>query len=249
MSLYVVTHKNVSKQFPKNYFTIVVNANGNDIKGDYYDNIGDNISDKNFSYCELTAFYWIWKNLSTDKIVGIDHYRRFFMFHNSLLTEDKALRLLESNENRIILPKRDHFKRRMDFRYISTSGYKKDLKVLRDVIASLYPDYEETYIKFMHQYDMHSYNMFVANKKQFDNYCKWLFDILFEVERRITPSSDERKGYYKRVFGFMAERLLNVYVIHNKMEIIELPIKYTGTYPNGKERVKTRINKFKDKYM
>ena len=78
MGMYVVSHKELKRRFPEKYRTIIVNANRNNVKGDLYDNTGDNISQKNGSYCELTAIYWLWKN-SSDKFVGIDHYRRFFM--------------------------------------------------------------------------------------------------------------------------------------------------------------------------
>ena len=43
------------------------------------DNEGDNISDRNFTYCELSAQYWAWKNLDADYI-GQCHYRRYFYF-------------------------------------------------------------------------------------------------------------------------------------------------------------------------
>lgn len=43
------------------------------------DNEGDNISQRNFTYCELSAQYWAWKNLDAD-YYGLCHYRRFFCF-------------------------------------------------------------------------------------------------------------------------------------------------------------------------
>jgi hypothetical protein len=41
------------------------------------DNTGDNISEKNPLYCELTGVYWAWKNLECD-VTGLVHYRRYF---------------------------------------------------------------------------------------------------------------------------------------------------------------------------
>lgn len=43
------------------------------------DNEGDNISLYNPVFCEMTAVYWAWKNLSADYI-GLCHYRRYFTF-------------------------------------------------------------------------------------------------------------------------------------------------------------------------
>ena len=57
------------------------------------------------------------------------------------------------------------------------------------------------------------YNMFAMRSKEFDSYCTWLFDILFKAEPKIPY---ETYGPYQgRVFGFLAERLLNVWVAHN----------------------------------
>lgn len=51
--------------------------------GMLYDDDGDNISDKNINYNELTAQYWAWKNyvkLGNPDYIGFMHYRRLFIF-------------------------------------------------------------------------------------------------------------------------------------------------------------------------
>ena len=42
------------------------------------DNVGDNISEKNPKYCELSAIYWGWRNLKNVEYAGLAHYRRYF---------------------------------------------------------------------------------------------------------------------------------------------------------------------------
>lgn len=97
-----------------------------------------------------------------------------------------------------------------------------DWIICMEVILQKYPEYEESVISFFDNGNiLYLCNMFISKKEWFNEYCQWLFDILFEVEKRITISKDP---FQKRVIGFLAERLFTLYILHNKFKIKELPI-------------------------
>lgn len=249
MGIYVVSHKDVKNDFPDGYKSIIVNANKNNAKGDLYDNVGDNISYKNGSYCELTAIYWLWKN-NDDDYVGIDHYRRFFLNKGSLLKNSDAIFMLD--KDRVILPQKEKFTKKMSTLYWSTCGYKEDLKVMRNAIIKLTPDYLEDFDAFFKQNEMYCYNMSFMSRQNYNRYCAWLFPILQEIENTLDRNSNgeaNRKGYYKRIYGFMSERLLNVYISHNDISVIELPVKFIGKKPTLGQHILTKVGKMKDKFL
>lgn len=226
MKIYVATHKKV--KFPKNkeYEPIQVGADINqDIKLQLKDNIGENISDKNRNYCELTVLYWIWKNCTND-IIGLVHYRRYFfkaIFENDLrkiLNKEEIERIFK--DYNIILPKKIFLKR-----YNVYEQYKKlhninDLEECRKVINEKYPDYINSFDKIMQQKSFYAFNMFIGNRIIINDYFKWLFDILFELENRIDISKYDK--YNARVYGFLSERLFNVWIEKNidRLKIREL---------------------------
>ena len=59
-------------------------------------------------------------------------------------------------------------------------------------------------------------------KTLFDEYCSWLFSILFELEKRINISSYNL--YEARVFGFISERLFNVWLEKQQLKVKEVPV-------------------------
>lgn len=217
-----MTHKKFDKPNVKGYRVILVGAYKGHIFGDVYDDIGDNISYKNLNYCELTGIYWLWKNCNDDYI-GLVHYRRFFSNHLSdkkIASEKDILKKLEKAD--IITPFTQILPISVKQQYCNESGFEKDLIKLEQILLKKYPSYVETYNEIINGNKLFFYNMMVVKKDIFDDYCRWLFDILFELEKEI--DFDGYNDYQKRIYGFLAERLLNVYVKKNNLKIYQMGV-------------------------
>lgn len=223
LTMYMVTHKPVDF-IPEGRTPIFV-GNGDNIRDYLRDNTGDNISEKNPYYCELTAMYWIWKNDSSSKYISIEHYRRFFMDPNALVPKVCPKEKIEGylEKGKIVLP--SITKWHMSVGDIYREGHVgKDLDNVANIIAKEQPEYVADFNQVMSGRDQHGLNMMVLPKAIFDEYCEWLFNILFKLEKE-TDLSDRSK-YQQRMYGFMSERLEDVWLKHNEYnsEVRELPI-------------------------
>ena len=198
--------------------TVIGVGNNKVIKADIYDSDGINISDKNPFYCELTALYWIWKNSVAVDFVGLEHYRRFFCGKNIFIACPMRLHKINKilNKYDIILPKQLRFNQSIYEQY-KEIHFEQDLQKCFEVIKIKYPDYVADFNIIMGQRSLSPYNMFVMSRINLDKYCQWLFDILFEIEKLIDFRN--RDSYQKRVFGFLAERLFNIWVHHQKLKV------------------------------
>lgn len=228
-----------------NYLPIHVGAAMSNQKLPYQrDDEGDSISSKNSNYCEITGIYWAWKNLKNVDYIGLCHYRRYFDVANKLYFRDRLncspndlSSVVDLNPNLlsdcdIILARPKILPRSLAQDYCRYH-IAQDYKILKEIIVDIYPQYNNSFIKVMEQNNKPSlYNMFYTSWSIFDQYCEWLFRILQEAEKRIDTSSYD--AVQKRVFGYMAERLLNVFVYHHKFKVKYLPIKI---FAEGKNRL------------
>ena len=98
-----------------------------------------------------------------------------------------------------------------------------NIKDLDRIIKKTRPTHVvETFYEVMYNNNKLShYNMFIMKKEDFDKYCEWLFPILFEMEKNIEFTHYNDQG---RVFGYMAERLFNVWLKSNQKKLIFKPI-------------------------
>jgi len=227
ITIYVATHKKA--EFPKEkiYKPIRVGAALNKEDFGYQrDDIGENISNKNKNFCELTATYWIMKNDKSD-IVGLTHYRRYFFKKHknnkleNVLSEQDIKEILKEND--IIVPNYTFIIKHNAEKSWEKTHIKKDYDECKKIISEKYPDYIEAFEKFSKSRFLYICNMFIAKKEIFDEYYKWLFDILFELEKRTDLSNYD--DYNKRLFGFMSERLFNVWLIkHKELKVKRMPV-------------------------
>ena len=184
------------------------------------DDVGENISARNPNWCELTALYWAWKNLRCDYL-GLAHYRRLFRGKAAgALTDEELAALLARCP--IVLPRKRNYFIESSYSHYAHAHHAADLDETRLIIAADHPDYLDAFDSVMRRTSSHRFNMFIMRRDLADDYCAWLFDILFKLERRLDISSYNK--YDARVFGFVSERLLDVWLTARGHKFIEVPL-------------------------
>ena len=189
------------------------------------DDSGENISEKNPYYCELTGLYWAWKNLNADYL-GLVHYRRHFS--NGKLWGDKKNRVITGPELEkelmhcaVLLPRPRNYWVETNYSQYAHAHHAIDLDTTREILMERWPEYGKAFDATMRRTVGHRFNMFIMKKEILDAYCAWLFDVLFELEKRLDISQYSQND--RRVFGFVSERLLDVWLETNEVVYRELP--------------------------
>lgn len=223
----VATHKEYDMPKDKMYLPMHVGSEGKKKIGYKTDNTGDNISLKNPYFCELTGLYWAWKNLDEDYI-GLAHYRRHFSSKkvnkknlvNSVLTLEETDKILDSTD--IIVPKLRKYYIENLYSHYEHTMYIEPLDITGDIIKEKYPEYKDEFDKLKTRTSAHMFNMFIMKKDKLDEYCTWLFDILFELEKRVDNS--EYDAFHSRFYGRVSELLLDVWLNTNGYSYEEVKV-------------------------
>lgn len=186
-------------------------------QADFFDDEGDQISAKNPNRCEMTAHYWIWKNrLHTgDEYMGVCHYRRMM----DLGWED--LKRIRANDVDVVLPfPMIHYP---DCR-IQHTWYvpEKDWETMRNVLKELHPEDEAHFDQTFGQPYFYNYNMLLAKKQVFADYCAWLYPILDRIEEVSEPKGESRADRYT---AYLSESLMTLYFMNRREN---LRIYHTG---------------------
>lgn len=178
------------------------------------DDTGDHISSKNGSYCEMTAHYWIWKNVHDTEYVGVCHYRRFFAID---ISEDDIEEVMADADVLMVEPSWH-----MDsvYAYFAKFMGAENMTILWMVMKRLYPEYAETLEQVCDGVKFHPFNILLCKKELFDEYCEWIFSVLGECEKYVKPSPYTNG---RRALAYMAELLTGVYFIYKRMKIKTVP--------------------------
>lgn len=204
------------------------------------DDAGENISDLNPMYCELTTQYWAWKNVDAE-YYGFCHYRRYFDFspvrhkenpwgeiiadricdetQREYRLDDASIR--EAVEGYDVITTEFKDLRRFPADYSTPhEHYEKapqlhidDLDRCMRLVAEMHPDYAEDVEAYLRGNTSCFCNMFIMHKGIFQDYCAWLFPILERFVAESDMSRYSREGL--RTPGHLAERLLNIYYNHH----------------------------------
>lgn len=183
-----------------------------DVKNYFFENgcildeTGDNISNLNYTFAELTALYWIWKN-SPEKVVGLTHYRRFWI--------EEEVNQIEYDKNTVyVVPKSfldpNYFtdENKIIDQFIVNHG-EYIIQKLKVILEKNQLSYKNKHFNILYNIRfIYFCNMFFCNKKIFDKICEILFEVLFSVYSENFLYISNLPPDQKRLIGFLSERIL-----------------------------------------
>ncbi len=211
------------------------------------DDGGENISGRNGGYSELTGLYYAWKNWTDADAIGLVHYRRYFG-HPSLLTpagfafksgeplagEGPFERVLTGAETErlftrcdIIVPQKRRYVIESLFTHYAATHDARHLVLARDIIAKEHTDYIPAVDQAYSRRWGYMFNMGVFKREVLEDYCRFLFPVLFELEERLTAEglTENLTPFEARLYGRVSEILFNAWLLkHREYRLLELPL-------------------------
>lgn len=182
------------------------------------DNDGDNISEKNYGWCELTGLYWGWKNLKDVEYAGLCHYRRYFDEE----INEKTIDSLMKDKDIILVKGFLSTNRNRNSFSLQWAVSQEDYWLYVDTILKVHPECKNAFINYFYDYDrFYPYTMFISKKEIYDEFCEFIFPVFFELEKRLL-----RHGYNRqnRFIAYCGEWSLGLFAIYKKLRIKEIPL-------------------------
>ena len=249
LKIFIMTHKDFDNARNNPIYNIVADDKSQ-LKNNYslniiYANEG-NLYNKKKAYSEISKLYFIYqlykKGKMTSKYIGLNHYRRYFIFGDNV----PYLENLFKNYD-VILNKQYHLKKSIRKQYCKIHICKNYDEIL-NIIKETKPEYYKTAKRTSKERKLYICNLFIMKKEDFFKYCKFMFDILFEFDKRNNLTSDDdvlnySKNYYNnsvdfdyqsRLQSFLSERISNIFFKHHFKRIKEFDI----IFVNNQSRIR-----------
>lgn len=208
--IYIIKHKEYHNPIPKGYKQLYV--------GDkFWEYTKDNINELNPYINEATGLYDMWKN-NKDEIVGLCHYRRFFINNGDYLKLDDAKKILKEND--IIITNEVQFDKGIYDQLRSEIENPDILDKYYNLLIEKEPQLKEWF-------ELKSFNakeMFVCKRTLLNKYCKWLFDLMIPITHQFIKE-DVDKVVNKRMIGHLIERLFAYWIWKENLKAYKMEYK------------------------
>lgn len=202
------------------------------------DNTGENISNLNRYFAEITALYWIWKNTDSP-LVGMFQYRRFLSLNDnahypyvefpSMRFRHVGIKHLEKFSSTFL------HDLKLEKKYILPWFTNHDILLAEPIKTNTYEQYKTEHIisdlnkalailkqKYPEMYDFaienlnstegfYPSNLFITRREILNNYATWLFNILLPLYEEIKNELPLRDTEQKLAFAYLSERLFTIY--------------------------------------
>jgi len=178
------------------------------------------------SYAEMSKLFYIYQlyknGTISSKYIGLNHYRRYFIFGDNIPKLENIFKNYD-----IILNKPIKMEKNVKNHYC-LYHFCKHFDEILNIIKEIKPDYYITAKRTSMDKKMFIGNLFIMKKEDFFKYCEFMFDILFEFDRKKNFSSDIDVLLYlnkiynnsyesyaqRRIQGFLSERISNIFFHH-----------------------------------
>lgn len=181
------------------------------MQGAVFDDMGDNISDMNGVFAEMTGAYWVWKNVSDVKYKGLCHYRRHFV-----ISEEEILDL-EQNAVDVILTTPRYVPGGIKNMFLAETPVTEQVyKGMLNAISELYPEDKKGFEAYMNSCFYYPNNMVIARNDVYNSYCSWMFHVLYRI-CEINEEINYGHGNDRHI-AYAAEILTSYFFVKNKKE-------------------------------
>ena len=115
----------------------------------------------------------------SSKYIGLNHYRRYFPFLDNIPDLDEIFKNYDLMVGCLVKIPGDSLRNGYCKGHIC-----KNFDEILDIIKDIRPEYYKDAVDVANNNIFYGNNIFIMKKKDFLNYCKFMFDILFEFDKR-----------------------------------------------------------------